>query len=242
MPNTQPWSRNERTSATVRKHRAPVATAILFASSLLSGAAFAQSAPAPAYTGTFYAFGGFGALFPQTSDQLQGERNSLANFFAGGGYRAAPSFSVEANFQIGTRRIDTPPGSWQPPAGTFAPGSINSSITTLGFAATAKYTFEVDRLAPYFGGGVGAYRSTFLATSESIGCTQNCSDTGPRVTRHSSNLGVHALAGADFHFTPKDMMIAELRYLWLKADFGDVAAGEINAGGTFLWLGYRRAF
>jgi len=28
MPNTQPWNRNERTSATVRKHRAPAATAL----------------------------------------------------------------------------------------------------------------------------------------------------------------------------------------------------------------------
>jgi len=244
MPDIRrPWNCHDRFSAIARSHGAPVAAAVLFAMSLSSASqALAQSDPAPAYTGSFYAFAGLGAFFPQKSSQLQGERNSLANFIAGGGYRAAPNLSVEANFLLGARKIDTPPGNWQPPAGTYSPGTLDSGIATVGIAATAKYTFAVDRFAPYLGGGIGAYRSVFAATSESPGCTQNCSDTGPRVTRRSGDLGIHALGGADFHITPKDMVMAELRYLRLRADFGDVVSGKINVGGTFLWLGYRRAF
>ena len=240
MP-TRHWNRRDRISTIARKHGMAAAGAMLFALGLSSAPqALAQGDPASAYTGSFYAFAGLGAFFPQKSSQLQGERNSPANFIAGGGYRAAPSLSVEANLLLGARKIDTPPNGQ--PQGPFQAGSLDSSIGMLGFAATAKYTFQLDRLAPYFGGGVGAYRSAFLTTSEAQGCTQNCSDTGPRVTRRSSDLGIHALAGADFHITPNDMVMAELRYLRLKADFGDVVSGKINAGGTFLWLGYRRAF
>jgi hypothetical protein len=48
------------------------------------------------------------------------------------------------------------------------------------------------------------------------------------------------LAGADYHFTAKDMVAAELRYLKLDTDFGDIVPGKVHVGGTFLWLGYRR--
>jgi opacity protein-like surface antigen len=237
----RPWNRRDWTRAIARRHGAPSATAMLFALGLSSAPqALAQSDPAPTHAGTFYAFAGLGAFFPQKSSQLQGEDTGLA-FMAGGGYRAAPSLSLEANVLLGARDIDTPPGG-QPAAGTFVPGTLESGIATLGLAATAKYTFDAGRFSPYFGGGLGAYRSAFVTTSESPGCTQNCNDTGPRVTRRSSDLGIHALAGADFHITPKDMLMAELRYLRLRADFGDVVSGKINAGGAFLWLGYRRAF
>jgi opacity protein-like surface antigen len=242
MSATQLRNPRDRTFAVARKRCAPAATAMLFALGLSSAPqALAQSDPASTPTGAFYAFAGLGAFFPRKSSQLSGERNSLANFIAGGGYRLAPNLSVEGNFLLEARKIDTPPGG-QPPAGTFAPGTLDSGIATLGLAATAKYSFDVGRFSPYFGGGLGAYRSAFVTTSESPGCTQNCSDTGPRVTRRSSDLGIHALAGADFHVTPKDRVMVELRYLGLRADFGDVVSGKINAGGTFLWLGYRRAF
>jgi len=242
MP-TQTRNRRDRTFAKARGHAAPAATAILFALGLTSASqAFAQSDPPSAYTGKFYAFAGLGAFFPQKNSQLQGERNSLANFIAGGGYRAAPNLSLEASFLLGARKIDTPPGNWQPAAGTFAPGTLDSGIGILGLAATAKYSFDAGQFSPYFGGGLGAYRSAFVATSEAPGCTQNCSDTGPRVTRRSNDLGIHALAGADFHITSKDMVTTELLYLRLRADFGDVVSGRINTGGTFLLLGYRRAF
>jgi len=232
------WIHRNRACAIALRHGA--AAAIVLSVGLSSAPpVLAQSDPS-AYAGTFYAFAGLGAFFPQKSSQLSGERNSLANFIAGGGYRVAPSLSVEGNFLLGARKIDTPPGGQ--PTEPFAAGTAKSTIATLGLAATAKYNIEVDRLAPYFGGGLGAYRSAFLTTSESPGCTQNCSDTGPRVTRRSSDLGIHALAGVDFHISPKDMVMAELRYLKLRADFGDVVSGKINAGGTFLWLGYRRAF
>lgn len=224
-----------------RSFLAPATLVALLAGCLPSAVLAQGGSSSSLYSGTFYAFVALGAFFPQKSSQLTGERNSLGNFMAGGGYRAAPNLSVEGNVLFGAREIDTPPNG-QPAPGTFAPGTLDTGIGIAGIAATAKYTFQVDRLEPYFGGGVGAYRSALVTTSEAPGCTQNCSDTGPRVTRRSSDLGIQALAGADFHFTPKDMMMAELRYLRLRADFGDVVSGKINVGGAFIWLGYRRAF
>jgi outer membrane protein W len=100
----------------------------------------------------------------------------------------------------------------------------------------------VQRFAPYFGGGVGAYTTTFHTRSEALGCAQNCSDTGPRVDARSRDIGVHALAGADYYITAKYVVAGEIRYLRLKADFGAIGLGKIDAGGAFLWAGFRRHF
>jgi len=193
--------------------------------------------------GKFYAFGGFAAFGPEKNSGLQNERGSLANFIAGAGYRAWPSWSVELNLVFDNRRLDTPSGVVaQLPAGTFQPGSAKSFMATSGLAASARYHFGEGRLVPYAGGGMGVYRTAFLTTSEAPSCTNNCSDTGPRVTGRSTDLGYHAMAGADYSVTAKDRISAELRYLKLDADFGSILPGKVSAGGMFLWVGYRRAF
>jgi len=189
----------------------------------------------------FYAFGGFAALYADENSQLQGESGSPINLIAGGGYRFSPNLAAELNILVAFRTLDTPQTA-QPPAGTYAAGTLDSNIWTVGIAATLKYRFIVGRVAPYIGGGVGYYYSNFLTTSEATGCVNNCDDTGPRVEASSNDFGAHVVGGADYHFTAKDVLAVEIRYLKLKADFGAVVPGDIDVGGTFFWMGYRRYF
>lgn len=190
--------------------------------------------------GKFYAFGGFAAFGPEKNSGLQNERGSLLNFIVGAGYRAWPDWVVELSYLFDNRRLDTPLSAQ--PTGAFQAGTAKSYMFTSGFAASAKYSFGTGRLVPYVGGGMGVYRTRFLTTSEAPSCTNNCSDTGPRVTGRSTDLGYHAMAGADYSITAKDRISAELRYLKLDADFGSILPGKVSAGGMFLWVGYRHAF
>ncbi len=194
-----------------------------------------------ASSAAFYAFGGFAALYAEENSQLQGEHGSPINLIAGGGYRFSPSLAAELNVLLAFRTLDTPQSA-RPPAGTFAPGTLDSTMWTSGIAATIKYRFTVDRIAPYFGGGVGYYYTKFLTTSEAPGCVNHCGDTGPRVSASSSDIGAHVVGGADYHFTAKDVLAVEIRYLKLKANFGAIIPGDVDAGGTFFWMGYRRYF
>ncbi len=227
-----------------RSNATAAALALAFALGA-AGTASAQApgpavAAAPQDTGKLYAFAGFAAFGPQKNSGLQNERGSLLNFIAGAGYRAWPNWSVELDFLFDNRRLDTPPGAL--PTGPFQPGTAKSFMATAGLAASAKYSFGGGRLVPYAGGGMGVYRTNFLTTSEAPSCSNNCSDTGPRVTGRSTDLGYHALVGADYAIGPRDSVGAELRYLKLEADFGTLTSGKVDAGGMFLWVGYRRAF
>jgi outer membrane protein W len=190
--------------------------------------------------GTFYAFAGFAALDPQKNSGLN-DKGSYANFMAGGGVRTSPNLAVELAFVLSAHDVDTP-ASATPPAGTFQAGTQDSSMGTAGLAATVKYNFTTGRFVPYAGGGVGFYSTRFSTTTEATGCVNNCNNNGPRVSAHSNDVGYHLLLGGDFYITPKDIVGAEVRYLKLDAEFGDVVPGKTHAGGTFLWLGYRRGF
>ncbi len=222
-----------------RKRQLVLGTAAVLWASIVP-AAFAQDgALASASANKFYAFVGGAALAPSKNSQLHGEHATFVGGIAGAGYRISQNLAVELNYLLSIRTPDTPKTA-EPPAGTFKPGSLDSTMLTLGIAATVKYRFAVGRLAPYAGGGFGAYRTRWDTTSDDPSCANRCTGNGPGVSRHSNDLGYHALAGADYHITAKDMVAAELRYLKLDADFGDIVPGKVHVGGTFLWLGYRR--
>jgi len=197
--------------------------------------------PASVRGGSFYAFGGFAALAADTNSQLPNEKGSPVNLIAGGGYGVTPNLAAELNVLIAGRKLDTPPAVQQQ-LGLYAPGTEKTSMGIFGLGATLKYVFVVDNFAPYFGGGVGLYTTTYGTWTDAVGCSNNCAGTGPRVTDHSTDIGVHAVAGADIHFTAKDILAVEIRYLKLKADLQDINLGKVDAGGTFVWMGYRRIF
>ena len=95
---------------------------------------------ASAAPGNFYAFAGFAALAAEENDQFTRERGSGVNLIAGGGYRLTPNFAVELNVLFAGRRLDTP-ASAEPPAGTFAAGTLKSAMGTAGLGGTLKFTF-----------------------------------------------------------------------------------------------------
>jgi opacity protein-like surface antigen len=194
--------------------------------------------PASPEVGRFYAFGGLALFSPQSNDQLQGERTA-GGLLVGGGFRLSPLLSFELG-ALGTGyRLDTPASvSAQIPGGT----NLKSSIGTEGLNLSVKFHFTQGRIDPYFGAGVGLYTTNFRTTSEDPTCQHHCADTGPRVRAHSNDAGYHALVGLDYHLRPKDVLVAEFRYLSVKADFDDINLGKVNAGGSLLWMGYRRYF
>jgi opacity protein-like surface antigen len=190
--------------------------------------------------GRFYAFGGFALFGPEKNDQFQGERGGLG-LIAGGGFRFLPFLSFELSVLGAGRRLDTP-ASAAPPAGTFKDGTLRTNLSTGGLNLAVKFHFTLDRIEPYVGVGVGRYTTSFRTTSEASTCLQHCADTGPRVTSRSRDTGYHAVIGADYHVTRKDVVAVEFRQLRLDANFDDIGLGDVKAGGSLLWLGYRRYF
>jgi hypothetical protein len=192
--------------------------------------------------GRFYAFGGFAAFGPDSNGQFQGERGA-AGLIAGGGFRLSPFLSFELGVLGTGYRLDNPASvSAQIPPGTFKDGTLRTNIGTGGLNLAVKFHFTVDRIEPYFGVGVGRYTTSFRTTSEASTCERRCADTGPRVTSRSRDTGYHAAIGADYHVTQKDVASVEFRQLWLDANFDDIGLGDVKAGGSLLWLGYRRYF
>ena len=203
---------------------------------------FVPPPPAPAKAGPFYAFGGFALFSPDTNDQLSHQRGDAANLIAGGGFRFSRMLSLELDFFGGGQKLDTPPGA-TPAPGTFKDGSLETRMDTSGLALSAKFNFlPVGRLEPYVAGGAGWYATRLRTTSEDPVCEHHCADTGPRISRTSHDAGYHAAVGADYHFTAKDVLAAEVRYLRLEASFEALVPGKVKAGGTFVWMGYRRYF
>ncbi len=190
--------------------------------------------------GRFYAFGGFALFGPDTNDQLQGERGELG-VIGGGGFRFSPLLSFELGVLGAGRRLDTP-ASAAPAAGTFKDGTLRTNIGSGGLNLAVKFHFTLDRIEPYVGFGVGRYTTSFRTTSEASTCLQHCADTGPRVTSRSRDTGYHAVIGADYHLRAKDVIAVEFRQLKLDANFDDIGLGNVKAGGSLLWMGYRRYF
>ncbi len=190
--------------------------------------------------GRFYAFGGFALFGPDTNDQLQGERGELGAI-GGGGFRFSPLLSFELGVLGAGRRLDTP-ASAAPAAGTFKDGTLRTNIGSGGLNLAVKFHFTLDRIEPYVGFGLGRYATSFRTTSEASTCLQHCADTGPRVTSRSRDTGYHAAIGADYHLRAKDVIAVEFRQLKLDANFDDIGLGNVKAGGSLLWLGYRRYF
>jgi outer membrane protein W len=197
--------------------------------------------PASVRGGHFYAFGGFAALAADTNSQLPNEKGSPANLIAGGGYGVTPNLAVELNLLVAGRKLDTPEPV-QGQLGLYAPGTDKTSMGAFGIGATLKYIFLLGDFAPYLGGGFGLYTTTYLTRTDAIGCSNNCAGTGPRVSDHSTDIGAHALVGADIHFSAKNILAIDIRYLKLKADLHEINLGKVDSGGTFFFMGYRRIF
>ena len=220
------------------------AAALIITALGVCGLPQAQAADTPASVrgGRFYAFGGFAALAADTNSQFQNEKGSPANIIAGGGYGVTPNLAVELSLLFSGRKLDTPDEVKQNQLGPYAGGTDKTTMGAFGPSVALKYIFVADNFAPYVGAGVGLYTTTFLTRTDAIGCSNNCAGTGPRVSDHSTDIGVHALVGADIHFSAKNILGIDIRYLKLRADLSDINLGKVDSGGTLFWMGYRRIF
>src|SRR5258708_11440248 len=205
----------------------------------MSIAPHAAAQPSPD-VGPFYAFGGFALFGPDSNDQLRGERGG-GGLIAGGGFRFLPFLSLELGVLGAGHRVDTP-ASAAPAAGTFKDGTLRTNLSAGGLNVGVKFHFTLNRIEPYVGVGVGRYTTDFRTTSEATTCERRCADTGPRVTSRSRDTGYHAVIGADYHVTQKDVVGVELRQLKLDTSFDDIGLGKAKAGGSLRWLGYRPHF
>ena len=219
-----------------RKSAGAAATLLALGISITPHAA-AQPSPE---TAPFYAFGGFALFGPDSNDQLRGERGG-AGLNLGGGFRFSRLLSFELGVLGAGYRLDTP-ASAAPAAGTFKDGTLRTNLGTGGLNLSVKFHFTQGRVDPYFGAGAGLYTTNFRTTSEASTCERHCADTGPRITSRSRDAGYHALIGVDYHVTQKDVAGVEFRQLRLNANFDDIGLGKVKAGGSLLWLGYRRYF
>lgn len=215
------------------------AAALLVALALGAPQALAQNGASN--VGKFYAYGGLAPFNPDTNPQLSHQHGDLANLIAGAGYRVSMVLSLQIDYLSAGQKLNTPPTA-APAAGTFVPGSLKTSIDTEGLALGARFNFAVGRFEPYFGGGVGEYSARIRTTSDSPTCTSFCRGSGPRTSRRSHQIGYHGFVGADYHFTQKDAMGLEFRQVKTEANFDELVPGKVDAGGSFLWMGYRRYF
>src|SRR6266853_1796721 len=222
-----------------RKCRGAAAILLALGMSIVPHAAAQPVAVSPE-VGRFYAFGGFALFGPDSNDQLRGERVGLG-LIAGGGFRFLPFLAFALGVLGAGHRLDTP-ASAAPAAGTFSDGTLRTNLSSGGLNLGVKFHFTLDRIEPYVGVGVGRYTTSFRTTSEASTCERHCADTGPRVTSRSTDTGYHAVIGADYHVTRKDVVGVEFRQLKLKTNFDDLGLGDVKAGGSLLWLGYRRYF
>src|SRR5258708_2253135 len=222
-----------------RSRRKSAGAAAMLLALGISIAPHAAAQPSPDIA-PFYAFGGFALFGPDSNDQLRGERGG-AGFNLGGGFRFSRLLSFELGVLGAGYRLDTPPSA-APAAGTFKDGTLRTNLWTGGLNLSVKFHFTQGRVDPYFGAGAGLYTTNFRTTSEASTCKRQCADTGPRITSRSRDAGYHALIGVDDHVTQKDVSGVEIRQLRLNANFDDIVLGEVKAGGSLLWLGYRRYF
>jgi len=225
-----------------RKFRGAAAMLLALGMSVTPHAAAQPAGTGSPDAGRFYAFGGFALFGPDKNDQFRGEHGGVG-LTGGGGFRLTPLLSFELGVLGTGYRIDTPASaSAQLPVGTFKDGTLRTNIGTGGLNLAVKFHFTVDRVEPYFAVGVGRYTTSFRTTSEALTCERRCADTGPRVTSRSRDTGYHAAIGADYHLSAKDVIAVEFRHLKLDANFDDIGLGNVKAGGSLLWLGYRRYF
>ena len=216
--------------------------AALLAALAALGAPQALAQPAPplgADDGRLYVFGGPAGLVAQKNDQLSGERGGGA-LIAGAGWKLLPYLSIEGGLFFAARGLDTPAAT-TPPAGTFQ-NTPDTTIGTGGGYVSIKGHFQAGPLEPYVGLGVGRYSSEWRTTTEAPGCQRDCADTGPRITSTSRDTGYHLAVGTDYRFLRRNAISVEVRQLKLDARFDDIGVGKVHAGGTLLWVGYRRYF
>ncbi|MEX0960520.1 MAG: outer membrane beta-barrel protein [Burkholderiales bacterium] len=182
--------------------------------------------------GSWYIGGGLGGFSEESNAQLPGANGKAAGFF-GVGFRASPYVAVEADL-IGWRQDFPTPNSIAP--AQLATADARTDLSTGGLGGVVKLYMPLDRVDLYAGGGLGIY-STRLEVSGTSG-------GGARVNIEETDddVGYQLLLGADVYVSRNFTVGLEYRWLKLDANFEPFVAGQVDAGGQFLFATVRGHF
>ncbi|MGH6631327.1 MAG: outer membrane beta-barrel protein, partial [Burkholderiales bacterium] len=179
----------------------------------------------------WYIGGGLGGFSEKDNSQLSGQDAKFTTFF-GGGYRASPNISVEGEVLYWKQEFDTP--------ATIVPGVLTTAnartdLNTSGVGALVKFYLPLDSVDLYAGGGLGLYTST-LNVRGAIGAGS------ADVDESDTNVGYQLVAGADVFVSRRISVGLEYRWIKIEANFEPFVAGNIDAGGQFLFATVRGRF
>lgn len=186
----------------------------------------------PGPWGSWYMSVSGGALNAKDNPgQLESPGSGLALGFAAG-YRYSRYIDLEIEMPLFYSRYDTP-ATVVPPL--FGSVSSRSDVSTLGVVGNVIFSVRSPSLRPFAGVGGGLYFSRFSVTAQTFGYpgTYETDD---------SNFGYQWFAGVDLPLGGGSWLGLEYRQLNLTANFGTVTNGEIDLGGQFILLNYRRGF
>lgn len=201
------------------------------ATALLLGAAGATAQPLAEATqaSPYYFHLGLGGYLPDTNGQLSNQQGHYS-LQLGGGRRITPNFAWEMDLTTYQQGLDTPGTITAPVFGTKDP---RSTLSTTGIAGTAMLIQPFEALEIHAGLGLGLYTVRFKTTGQQFGVPV-------QLTRDQNSLGWHATAGMSLKVANQLRVGLDYRQLKVQASFGDVAPGNIEAGGGawFLLLRY----
>lgn len=176
------------------------------------------------YRSDNYAAIKFGAFIPDE------ETDYLDNGFAVGGalgHKFNPNLALEVGLDYTSTDFDH----------DYSYEDIH--VETFGIPVTAKLIAPLsDQVELYAGGGFGLY-STYVDFEDGY------HDGDPYYDDDSiddTNLGFHALVGADFKVNPGMAFTMELKYTEIEQDFDDSFDEDLEVGGTTAFAGIKFLF
>ena len=185
----------------------------------------------PERVGHWYLSGAVGAFNEQTNPQLVNQDGRIGLAISGG-YRLTPYVALEIDGLYASQHIDTPstiPGS--------ALGTVDgrANLYSGGMGGLVKFILPLDRVELYVGGGLGIYTTTLLVKGTLMGAHTE-------LTENDTDVGLQAVAGADFFLSRRISLGLEYRRLKLDANLGDIVPGDLDMGGDFLFATVRGHF
>jgi opacity protein-like surface antigen len=185
----------------------------------------------PERVGHWYLSGAVGAFNEETNPQLVNQDGRIGLAISGG-YRLTPYVALEIDGLFASQRIDTPstvPGS---ALGT-ADGRAN--LYSGGMGGLVKFILPLDRVELYLGGGLGIHTATLLVEGTFMGAHTE-------LRENDTDVGLQAVAGADFFLSRRFSVGLEYRRLKLDANLGVLVPGDLDMGGDFLFATVRGHF
>lgn len=195
--------------------------------------ALAQSSGmfAPERVGRWYLSGGLGGFSEESNSQLANQDGDFG-FSVSGGYRLTPYIALEVDALLAHQDFDTPTTIPAPFMGSV---DSRADLYSNGIGVLVKFILPLNRVELYAGVGLGAYVSTLRVEGTVLGAPAVVEDD-------DTDIGYHALVGADFFVSRHVSLGLEYRRLKLDASFGALIPGNVDTGGDLFLATVRGHF